>query len=541
MAASGLMLASCADDYKETIPMPEKPEDVKLTERLSAYGLLSEYASQAGLQLGVCVGGDDFASHGMLYGIVHNNFGYIESSVKLVPMSMWTPESTYDFSTLSTLVDAAAKADMPVFGPVLCTESNIPASYLKSVIADEVIPYKPWSELILVSDFENDEVGTKYPSVKKKVGAVNVEVVEDPLGQQGKVLQGSKLTMDIPMVADVKLPDGFTLSDISRVKLKCLLIDGTPTSSRIQIESAGANEKGNPYQTKNEWRDYVFDLSNIKFKDSELASNTISIALGDYGSGVTCCIDDIYIQLEHSTGDDTVITKTPEEKEDIISGELYGWVRNLTDICGTTVKNYIIVDEPLDDEFANFHWGDYITGNYIAGIEDSVKSVAGADARFYVSQTLSLGETMPEDVNRLHESVTALENKGVAVHGINIVLDATYNLDYPGQIVADQAAVKAIRSLTLLGKPVRVSGFRMKVLNESGIQINPSTMTVLQRQAVAEYYQLIISEFISALGQNAEAFSFSSAVDTATDAAPWLQNGNRNFIYEGIVKGLSVK
>ena len=71
------------------------------------------------------------------------------------------------------------------------------------------------------------------------------------------------------------------------------------------------------------------------------------------------------------------------------------------------------------------------------------------------------------------------------------------------------------------------------------MQVNPVNMTTEQRQAVAEYYELVIGETLETLGDKAAGFSFSSALDTTQETAPWLQNGNRSFIYEGIVKGLS--
>ncbi|MDE6394350.1 MAG: hypothetical protein K2K77_03315, partial [Duncaniella sp.] len=124
---------------------------------------------------------------------------------------------------------------------------------------------------------------------------------------------------------------------------------------------------------------------------------------------------------------------------------------------------------------------------------------------------------------------------------VNIVLDGVYYEDYSAQVANDEETVEAIKSLATLGKPVRVSNFKVKMQDYTGVQLNPTTaISTVQRQAVAEYYKLVISEFIKALGENAESFSLSSPVDTAADIAPWLTNGNRNFVYEGIVKGLTL-
>lgn len=539
VASACVMLSSCADDYKETIPMPDKPVDVTLSERLSSYDVLSEYTSKAGLKAGVSVDPATFASQGLLYSIVVTNFNQVESSAKFTHLSFLNAENVLDFAPLSTLKDAAGKAGMEMFGPALCSDVNIPDDYLKSLIADVVIPYQPWSEDIVIGDFENDEIGKEYPSAKKAAGKVAVAVMADPLGERGNVLGGTSLTMDVPKLADIKLPDGFTLADVSRVKLKCLVVSGTPTTSRIQVESAGLSESGNPYKTKGQWEDYVFDLTKVKLSDAELARNTFSISVGAYGSKVSCCIDDVKIQLEHRTGDDTVIKKTPEEKTEIIKGELYKWVDGVLDICGTDVKEYIIFDEPFDSEAASFHWSEYLGDGYVADVQKAAAAKAGADVKYYVSQSLVLDEMLSDDVRSLKSEIESLESKGVRVDGVNIVLDASYSLDYVAQTAADAVTKDALKSLSQFGKPVRIGGFKVKVIDENGMQVNPVNMTTEQRQAVAEYYELVFRSLTETLGDKAAGISLSSAMDTTQETAPWLNNGNRSFVYEGIVKGLS--
>lgn len=539
MASVCMLLASCAEDYKETIPMPEKPVDTALSERLASYGVLKEYAAKAGLNLGAAVNPDDLAAQELVYSIIKTNFSQVESSVSMTPTAFLNAESEYDFATLSTLLEAAEKGELNVFGPALCSDVNIPAYYLKSQIADVVIPYQPWSEDIMIADFEDKAIDTAYPSSKKDAGSSDVKVIADPLGQQGNVLCGTKLTMDLPMIAEVKLPDGFTIADVSRVKLKCLLISGTPTSSRIQIESAGYNEKGNPYKSTGQWEDYIFDLSKLKLKDAELAKNTVKIAVGAYGSNVTCCIDEVKVQLEHAKGDDTVISKTPEEKAEIINGELYRWVDGVAGLCGERVKDYIIFDEPLDSETANFHWSDWLGDGYVSQVQKAVDAKAGGNTRYFVSQTLTMSNMFADDIALLKTEIDKLESRGVRVDAVNIVLDVTYNQDYSAQTAIDAMTEAGIKSLKNLGKPVRIAGLKVKVVDVNGMQANPVNMTVAQRQAIGEYYELIIKTFLQELGENAMSLSFSSAVDNTLEVGLWQQNGNRSFVYEGVVRGLT--
>ncbi|MDE6551491.1 MAG: hypothetical protein K2K98_00810 [Muribaculaceae bacterium] len=537
LPALALAMASCAHGYEGDFKM-DKPESVELDEQIAAYDVLSEYSSKAGVTLGVAVDPAAFATQGLAYSIVKTNFGEVESAVSITPSALKNEENVYDFSPLENLVETADKAGVKVFGPALCTDANLPAFYLNSLLDDVVIPYEPWNEQILMCDFEKDEIGKAYASQKKAVGSVDVKVMEDPLGQQGKVLGGTKLTMDVPLV-EITLPEGSTLADVSRVTLKCLLLDGTPTSARIQIESSGLNDKTNPYSTKGKWQEFIFDMSNIKFKEAELKQNKIKLAVGGYGSGVSCCIDDITIRLEHPTGDDTVIVKTPEEKTQIVNEQLYKWVDGITDICAASVKDYIIFDQPLESANSKFVWSDYLGEKYVAEVQKAVIAKAGSDAKFYVSQNLMVSDAMAAEVAALKAEIQKLENSGVKVDGVNIVLSTSYSFDAAEQAVVNANTVAALKSLASFGKPVRLSSLKVNVINENGGQANPANMSVEQRKAVGEYYNLIISTFLAELGNNAKSISFSAIQDTATDVAPWQQNGNRSFVYEGIVKGLS--
>ena len=369
----------------------------------------------------------------------------------------------------------------------------------------------------------------------------NVAIADDPAGVQGKVLGCTKLTMDLPKVPKVTLPAGYTLADVSRVRLKCYIVDGKATSSRLQIETAGYNEKDNDYKTTGEWLDYVFDMSKIKLTAQQMALNSFSICAGAYGSNISCYIDDIQVQIDHLKGDDTIIEKSDAEKKEIIGGQLDKWVNGVLEVCGGNVSEYIIYDEPLDDESASFDWAAYLGDGYVADVQKAVNDAAGMPVRYFVSQTLSLGENTPADIDEIMKSVAALEAKGVKVDGINLVLDAVYRQEYSAQVKNEAAVEKAMAHLSKIDRPVRISNFTVKVLDHSGMQVSPSSLNTVERQAVAELYEKVVRGYMDGAGANAYGFSFSDVVDGSVNVAPWAAGGNRNFVYEGIVRGLDRK
>ena len=161
MAVAGFMAVSCADDYKATIPVPDKPYDVAMDQRLSAYSVLTDYVSDPEFRLGVNVDPADYAKHGLTYSIVHTNFNPIETASQFLPSMLINEEGDYDFSGLSSIAEAAGKDGVSLFGPALCSLTNIPDSYLKGLIAPTIIPYEPWSEQVKVADFENEALQTQ--------------------------------------------------------------------------------------------------------------------------------------------------------------------------------------------------------------------------------------------------------------------------------------------------------------------------------------------------------------------------------------------
>lgn len=532
----GLLAAGCAEDYSFEYPVPEMPYDVELAQRLSSYDLLTGYLGDGSMKLGTTVTADCFTEQGLEYSIIHNNFNQIDAYGSMYPADLFDEETgAYDFGNWKSINEAAAKDGVDLFGTALCSRSNFPSKYIKNLLADIVIPYQPWNEIIDIADFEGEVVGTKHASNKKAAGSAPVEIAED--AEHGKVLKGTKLTMDLPMIGEIKLPAGSKLKDVSRVILNCYLEAGTPTGSRIVVENAGYTEKGNPHSTKNQWVEYIFDMSNIKLTDAQKELTTFKLYAGAYGSSVTCMVDDVRFRLEHNDGDDTVIVKSDEEKAAIVQGELDKWVDGVLDNLSDAVGDMVIYDEPLDDEFATWDWAEYLGDGYLKAIQ---ARAAGKGAyRWFVSQTVKIDELTSNDITTLHTQLSEMENKGIKVDAVNIELGATYSLDYPTQLKNDANAEAAMQALKTLDKPVRVSNFCVRVVDQTGAAVSPEKLTANQRMAAAEYYQKVLSAYRSALGHNAIGFSISCVRDCGTNVGPWTCGGDRNFIYEGLVKGLT--
>ncbi len=237
--------------------------------------------------------------------------------------------------------------------------------------------------------------------------------------------------------------------------------------------------------------------------------------------------------------EDTVIEKTPEEKAEIIGGEFDKWIDGLTAATGDKVTDMIIYDEPFDDESAAFNWADYIGEDYVAKVQAKINENAASDMRYFVSQTLVISDNTPAEIAELKRVIEALEQKGVTVDAVNLVLSSTFSEDYATQEGLEAEAVAAMQALSAFGKPVRISDFAVRVIDRNNLGVNPSTINISERRAIGEYYAEVIKAYKAALGENAIGFNLSKVLEDGSYVAPWAGGGNRNYIYEGLVNGLT--
>ena len=76
----------------------------------------------------------------------------------------------------------------------------------------------------------------------------------------------------------------------------------------------------------------------------------------------------------------------------------------------------------------------------------------------------------------------------------------------------------------------------LRMMEGPQARVNKVTITGNDR-----LYEKVVRGYMDGAGANAYGFSFSDVVDGGVNVAPWVANGNRNFVYEGIVRGLDRK
>lgn len=223
MAMLGLTISACTDEYDCSNEV-EKPVELATQEYLNTFDVLKSYINRNSYQsfkLSTSINPADFLEHSLVYSAAVSNFDGVDLNEAYLPAQMIDESGDYDFKQVNSVAFLAKEAGMTVYGGTLCSNYNQPVSYLNKLIEPIYIPAEPEKGNFLFNDFESDEIGKTYESVQKfGDDRLTIEVVNDPAGGDGKVLQiGPKkdvMEYHLPMF-DIKLPEGKTLGDMKEL------------------------------------------------------------------------------------------------------------------------------------------------------------------------------------------------------------------------------------------------------------------------------------------------------------------------------------
>ena len=149
---------------------------------------------------------------------------------------------------------------------------------------------------------------------------------------------------------------------------------------------------------------------------------------------------------------------------------------------------------------------------------------------------------MAAKADQLVSLVASVEDGSATIDGFNILLSVCYAADASTQIANESAIQEMFAVLAATGKQVRVSDFRISVMNADGTLLPTSGLSSDLRAGAAEYCAYIMQQYSTQIATDKQAgFSFAiiSENPSQTYLAPWNANYNRTELYEGVVNGLN--
>ncbi|MDE6498023.1 MAG: endo-1,4-beta-xylanase [Muribaculaceae bacterium] len=273
----------------------------------------------------------------------------------------------------------------------------------------------------------------------------------------------------------------------------------------------------NDYAPGNE---YYFDNISFKVNGVELITNATCDPNGPMDNYVSKeCRGDL-VPTRVVDGCYTVIKSnmqplTPEEKEEIVRGELKRWIYGMMEACNGYVTAWDVVNEAIgdgglgdgvkhgDDKDDEFYWQNYLGDNYA---RDAVKFAREAFAEyggnpdelllFVNDYNLEAEYNKTAKTDNLIRVIGEWEADGVTrIDGIGTQMHVTYSMNPEYQAKQEQCVIDMFTKLAASGKLVHVSELDMGITDENGNTIMTADLTFEQKQLMSDYYKFIVKKF----------------------------------------------
>lgn len=269
------------------------------------------------------------------------------------------------------------------------------------------------------------------------------------------------------------------------------------------------------------------------------------------------------------------IPLTPQEKKDTLTWAMDNWIKGMMQTTAGAVSAWDAVNEPISgtdadgdgyydlwsatngDASSNFYWQDYL------GDEDYVRLVIAKARQYYAEfegtaplklfindYNLESDWDQNKKLKSLIHWVEVWESDGVTkIDGIATQMHVSCYENPQTQASKKAAVVEMFKLMAKTGKLVKISELDMGYVDANGNTVPTTSMTEAQHQAMAEYYEFIVSEYFKNVPA---AQRYGITQWCITDASGelgtgwrggepvglWDQNYNRKHTYAGFAEGL---
>ena len=236
------------------------------------------------------------------------------------------------------------------------------------------------------------------------------------------------------------------------------------------------------------WTQYIREITIT----AETAGvTTIAFNLGN--TATRYYFDNIEV-TKYSEGGEQIIEKTPEEKREIIYGELDRWIAGMLEVSKEYVKAWDVVNEPMDDgnpyelktgvgrELAadEFYWQDYLGYDYAVEAFKLAEQYGNSDDKLFIND-YNLEYNL-DKCKGLIAYAEYIESKGGRVDGIGTQMHISTSSD-------KEKIVQMFELLAATGKLIKISELDIGV----GVQTPAATDEHLRAQA--DMYQFVFEKY----------------------------------------------
>ena len=307
--------------------------------------------------------------------------------------------------------------------------------------------------------------------------------------------------------------------------------------AELQSPSDYSSDGLGSFNVSEDWEEYTLETTITK-EDRE----RLVISYGDFAG--TVYIDDVTLSRVNPNAGG-VIEKTPEEKEEIIGGEMERWITGMMEVSKDYVDAWDVVNEPMDDgnpyelksgatdsdiTSDEFYWQDYLGKDYAVKAFKLAREYGSPEDLLFIND-YNLEYNL-DKTRGLIEYVEYIESQGATVDGIGTQMHISIDSD-------KNNIAQMFQLLAETGKLIKVSELDVRT------NVSEPTDEVLQQQA--EMYSYVVEAYKEHVPQ-AQRYGITvwGVTDSPEDAnwlpgefqGLWDVNLNRKPAYKSFAEAL---
>lgn len=512
--AFAALLTGCADYFDTSSPAGEKPAAVTEAEKLAQYETLVSYIDAEKFRLGNTLASADLDGKTAAALLTLSNFNEVTIPDLFLHSKQVDNEGKIDVLVASSLVADVSEKGINIFSSPLCASANVNAGYLEKLITPVTVE-EPEVTGVDPIDFESDDLGKTYPTQKGtgEAAAGKVVVKADPQGESGHVIHVTKATQCYPSIT-IKFPEGRKLGDYTDLTLDYYAVNNASYTSKIFLAMGGKNavfKNSKDYGcTQKAWgRGKVsIPLAALAFSEDQNKQTEVTILVGPQGVNCEYYIDNI--QLVYSYKPTYEVEKTPEEKFQIIGGELNDYITAAME-AAPAINSWTVADCPVTSA-PNLIWKESLGDTYF-GYAAHLMREQRSDAKLFVSEYLMDPEVRATFLHLLTANEIGMDQ----INGIDVLLPI------------DVASFDVNGFVTMLGE-LKATGklIRLTIQNVTG---SDALAADALAQVIATYKKQIPAA-------QQYGINFQAATESASNVGLWTTGFNRKLSYASVADAL---
>ena len=492
-AALLLSLASCTESHLLSYDV-EKPLTIANQEEINAYSDLKSYIDRKAnpdFKLGAGISLTDYTSKSLMYRLVNKNFDDITLGYEMKHGAIVQADGSLALVNVNKLLTTAKEANVSVYGHTLCWHSNQNATYLKKLIAPDVIASTgPGWDLVTGADFETDNTLNYQYNSNVTASFTAAGQGANGIGRALKLNNASVRANDWQAQFFLQFSPGVKVGEKYELTMNVRSDVNASFSTQAHV-TPGAYKHWDFFGTLSSTPTWTTYTKQITVSAEQVSCGAIAFNLGN--TATNFYFDNITLKRYNATGSVTTIPKTPEKMKTIIGEALDKWITGMVKNCAPYVKAWDVVNEPMDDgkpyelktgvgrtnmPADEFYWQDYLGKDYAVDAFRLARQHGNSTDKLFIND-YNL-EYSIDKCKGLIQYVNYIESKGQKVDGIGSQMHITIN--------SDKVKIETMfQLLSATGKLIKVSEL------DVAAGLNP-TESDLQKQS--DMYKFVVDMYM---------------------------------------------